>query len=196
MLHNTRKNLLITAVAVPLVFLAVASTSSNSFLQTAHAQIAGGTFSAKGYTGQIIVLPPNSFAPPNPSQTVAPPVGSIIGGNWSVDVNNGQISNFKWDVNHYTLGGKVNGTFTITKLTNTTGAITPGSSPTIKLNGNSTAFKGNADVIINGKPALSNAPIVFYLLNGKIVNLTISPGAGKTYNPFPLPLFGIVTSLK
>jgi hypothetical protein len=99
-------------------------------------------------------------------------------------------------VRQSTLSGKVNGTFSITKLTNATGAVASGASPLIKLSGNSTQFKGNADININGKPALSNAQIVFYLLNGKLVNLTISPGAGKTYNPFPLPLFGIVTSLK
>ncbi len=196
-LHSPqRRHLLITAIAIPLVFVAVASTSSNSFLQTAHAQLPGGTFTAKGYTGQIIVLPANSFTPPTPSQPVAPPVGSIIGGNWSVDVSNGQVSNFKWDVNHYTLSGKVNGTLSIAKLTNTTGALTPHSSPTIKLNGNYTAFKGNADININGKPSLTNAPIVFNLLNGKLVNLTIGPGKGQTSSPFPLPLFGIVTSLK
>ena len=196
MLNKTKNSILITAVAIPLVFVALVSTSSVSFLQTAHAQIPGGTFTARGYTGQIIVLPPNLTTPPTPSHPVAPPVGSIIGGNWSLDVSNGQVSNLKWDVNHYTLSGKVNGTFSITKLTNTTGAITPHSSSTIKLEGNSTAFKGNADININGKPAVTNAPIVFYLLNGKLVNLTIGPGKGQTSSAFPLPLFGIVTSVK
>ncbi len=65
----------------------------------------------------------------------------------------------------------------------------------VKLSGNATQFKGNADININGKPTITNAPIVFYLLNGKLVNLTIGPPSGKTYNPFPLPLFGIVTQV-
>ena len=140
-------------------------------------------------------MPPNSFTPPPPSETIAPPVGSIIAGNWSLSVNNGKVQNFKWDVNHYTLNGKVNGTFSITNLRNTTGAVTAGASPLIKLSGNSTKFKGNADINISGQTGLTNARIIFYLLNGKLVNLTITPQAGKTYNPFPLPLFGIVTSL-
>ena len=192
-MYNKSKSLLISAIAIPLVFVAQVSTSSISFLQTAHAQIPGGTFNAKGYTGQIIVLPPSMTQLPNLTHPAAPPVGSIIGGNWSVDVSNGQMNSFTWDVVHYTLSGKANGTFQIVKLTNTTGAVQPHSSPTIVLKGNHTQFSGNADIVINGKPAFSNVPIVFYLLNGKLVNLTIS--AAKTDNFFPLPLFGIVTSL-
>ncbi len=130
---------------------------------------------------------------PNPSHPIHPAVGSIIAGNWSLGVSNGQVQNFKWDANAITLGGKANGSLSITKLTNTTGGITTPSAPTIKLEGNNTQFKGNADIAINGKPVYTDVPIVFYLLNGKLVNLTIA--SAKTNNAFPLPLFGIVTSL-
>ena len=192
-LYNKSRSLLISAIAIPIVFVALVSTSSTSFLQTAHAQIPGSTFNAKGYTGQIIVLPPSMTQLPNLTHPAAPPVGSIIAGNWSLGVSNGQVSGFTWNVVHYTLSGKENGTFQIEKLTNTTGAVQPHASPTIVLRGNYTQFSGNADIVINGKPAFSNVPIVFYLLNGKLVNLTIS--SAKTDNFFPLPLFGIVTSL-
>lgn len=188
----TKKSILTAAIVIPMLSAVLIGT--NNILQPAQAQIPGGTFNAKGYTGQIIVLPPSMTQLPNPSHPAAPPVGSIIGGNWSVDVSNGQVKNFTWDVKHYTLSGKVNGTFQIVKLTNTTGAVQPRSSPTIVLEGNHTQFSGNADIVINGKPAFTNVPIVFYLLNGKLVNLTIS--SAKTNNFFPLPLFGIVTSLK
>lgn len=188
-----KKSILTAAIVIPMLSAAL-TMGANNILQPAQAQIPGGTFTAKGYTGQIIVLPPSMTQIPKPSQPPAPPVGSIIGGNWSVDVSNGQVKNFTWDVKHYTLGGKVNGTFQIVKLTNTTGALLPHSSPTIKLEGNNTQFSGNANIVINGKPAFTNVPIIFYLLNGKLVNLTIS--TAKTNNFFPLPLFGIVTSLK
>jgi hypothetical protein len=104
---SLKRYILIAAIAIPLVFAAATTgtISINAFVQGQGGT--GSTFTVKGYTGQIIVLPPNSFAPPTPSQTVAPPVGSIIGGNWSVSVNNGKVQDFKWDVNHYTLSCSV-----------------------------------------------------------------------------------------
>jgi hypothetical protein len=91
------------------------------------------------------------------------------------------------------LGGKVVGTLSIDKLTNVNGQITPHTGTGIVLQGNNTGFGGNADININGKPTFKDVPVVVYLLNGKLVNFTIS--ANKTNGLFPFPLFGIVTSL-
>lgn len=129
----------------------------------------------------------------NLAHGAAPPVGSIIGGNWSFAVANGVLKDFKWDANAFTLGGKVNGTLSINKLTNVTGETAGEPAHTIVLKGNTTNLAGNVDININGKPAFTNVPVALHLLYGKLVNLTISPA--KTDNLFPFPLFGIVTSL-
>lgn len=130
---------------------------------------------------------------PKSSQPQAPPVGSIIGGNWSFAVSKGVLQNFKWDATTYKLDGSANGTLSINELTNSTGALKPSPTNAIVLRDNNTVFKGNANININGKTAFSNVPVVVFLLKGKLVNFSIS--ATKTNNFFLLPLFGIVTSL-
>ncbi|MBV9177406.1 MAG: hypothetical protein JO297_10235 [Nitrososphaeraceae archaeon] len=72
-------------------------------------------------------------------------------------------------------------------------ALTPSPTAKILLDGNSTTFKGNANIIINNKPIFTDVLVVVYLLIGKIVNLIINPA--KTNGSFPIPFFGIVTSL-
>lgn len=105
----------------------------------------------------------------------------------------GELENFKWDATRYNLNGKVNSTLSITSLTNTTGALTPSPTAKILLKGNSTTFKGNANINIDNKPVFTDVPLVLYLSNGKLVSLIITPA--KTNGAFPLPFYGIVTSL-
>jgi len=93
------------------------------------------------------------------------------------------------------LNGKVNGTSSFTGVTNATGAVPPVSTNNIiqLAKNNSTIFKASADVNINGKTAFHNVPIVFTLLKGRLVNLSVDPA--KTEGLFSTPLFAIVTSL-
>ncbi|HXT83751.1 MAG TPA: hypothetical protein VN704_05390, partial [Verrucomicrobiae bacterium] len=158
-----------------------------------------GTFSAKGYTGQTFVLPTGVMFTPMPNSisqfNLLPAAGSIIAGNWSFVINGGKLQDFQWDVQHLTLNGKINGTFSITKVSNSTGEVPPiSTNKDIQLsNNNSTMFKANAQINFNGKTVFKDVPIVLSLLNGKLINLSID--SVKTEGLFTVPLFGIITSL-
>ena len=166
----------------------VNTSSSNSGIQT---------FSASGYTGQIFVLPPSTTQTqhsPISQFNLSPPAGSIISGNWSFAVNGGKLQDFKWNVEFVGLNGKVNGTSSLTGISNATGAIAPITNKNIQLSpSNGTAFKANADFNINGRTVFSDVPIVVYLFNGKLANLIID--SSRTGGLFTTPLFGVVTSL-
>ncbi len=195
------KNKLLSTVTTAMLLLSII-TITNNFKDShfAAAQKSSGveTFSVGGYTGQTFVLPQEmmqTLPTPISQFNLLPPVGSIIAGNWSFAINGGKLQDFKWDVDHLTLNGKVNGTLSITGVTNSTGAVPPVTTSNIiqLAKNNSTIFKSNADININGKTAFRDLPIVFTLLKGKLVNLSIDPA--KTGGFFTVPLFGIVTSL-
>ncbi|MGD9671897.1 MAG: hypothetical protein AB7U98_00285 [Candidatus Nitrosocosmicus sp.] len=169
------------------------------------------TFSAAGYTGQNVVLPPGIPQVPTSDNMSRAPIGSVIGGNWSFSVNEGQLEDFKWEATAYTLTGEVNGTFAIESVKDNATAIgtftvdeannltAVGSSTdndesrAIQLIGNHTSIESTANIIIDGEPVWTDVPIALYLLNGNIVSMTVSPN--QTNNSFPVPLYGIVTSL-
>jgi hypothetical protein len=199
----TKNKLISTTIAATLILSIMIISSNFNVYQIVAAQNADATsfktFSAGGYTGQTFVLPSGvSFTPPSSiSQfNLLPPAGSIIAGNWSFAVNGGKLQDFQWDVQHLTLNGKVNGTFSITGVSNSTGEVPPlSATKDIQLSkSNSTIFKANADINFNDKTAFNDVPIVLSLLNGKLINLSIDPT--KTEGLFTTPLFGIVTSLK
>jgi hypothetical protein len=199
----TKNKLISTTIAATLILSIMIISSNFNVYQIVAAQNADATsfktFSAGGYTGQTFVLPSGvSFTPPSSiSQfNLLPPAGSIIAGNWSFTVNGGKLQDFQWDVQHLTLNGKVNGTFSITGVSNSTGEVPPlSATKDIQLSkSNSTIFKANADINFNDKTAFNDVPIVLSLLNGKLINLSIDPV--KTAGLFTVPLFGVVTSLK
>ena len=188
------KNKLISTTIIAILILSIVSISSNfNGSQSAIAQNTNtvGKFSASGYTGQIFVLP-NLILTPNQQK---PPIGSIVGGNWSFAVNGGQVKQFQWIGQAYTLTGKVNETMSINGITNASNfnIAQPLSSSPIKLVGNSTAFKGNVNININGKTVWMDIPVIVKLSNGKLLSLAISDE--KTKGAFTIPLFGVVTSL-
>jgi hypothetical protein len=156
-----------------------------------------GSFSASGYTGQTFVLPSDIIQPPPSAISqfkLSPPAGSIISGNWSFAVNGGKLQDFKWNVELITLNGKVNGTASITGISNSTGIVGALTNNKIQRSAsNGTAFKANADININDRTSFYDVPIVLYLLNGKLVNLSID--SIRTGGLFTTPLFGIVTTL-
>jgi hypothetical protein len=196
---NTKNKLILTTITFMLLLSIVSISSNFKDSQSAAAQNATSaeTFSASGYTGQTFVLPPSiTQAPTNPiSQfNLSPPVGSIIAGNWSFAVSDGKMQDFKWNAESITLSGVVNGTASFSGISNSTGAIPPSTNENIQLSeGNNTSFKANADFNINGRTVFQDVPITLYLLNGKLVNLSVDPV--KTGGLFTTPLFGIVTSL-
>ena len=195
---NTKNKLILTTITFMLLLSIVSISSNFRDSQSAEAQNASGTetFSASGYTGQTFVLPPSITQAPNPiSQfNLSPPVGSIIAGNWSFAVIDGKIQDFKWDAESVTLSGVVNGTASFSGISNSTGPIPPSTNDNIQLSeNNNTYFKANADFNINGRTVFQDVPITLYLLNGKLVNLSVDPV--KTGGLFTTPLFGIVTSL-
>jgi hypothetical protein len=192
MSYTKNKLISITLTAI-LILPVIVITNNLKDSQIAAAQKASGveTFSAKGYTGQTFVLP--NLIPT--SNQVQPPVGSILGGNWSFAVNNGQIKQFQWIGHAYTLTGDINGTLSINGITNASNfnIAQPSSTGPIKLTGNSTEFKGNVNVNIDGKTAWKDIPAIVKISNGKLISLQISDEATK--GAFTIPLFGVVTSL-
>lgn len=202
---ETKKNKVIFAIITAILIISMVTVSGNfNSSQSSNAQKTNGTsigtFSVSGYTGQSFILPPSiTQIPPFGTSSqfnLLPPTGSIIAGNWSFVVNDGKLKDFKWDVNHLTLNGKVNGTFSITEISNSTGAVLPTTTnKNIQLseNSNSTIFKANANININGRTVFNDVPIVLSLSNGKLVNLSIDPA--KTDGLFITPIFGIATSL-
>jgi hypothetical protein len=187
------KNRLISTTTVMLLLSVISISSNFNYPQSATAQNVNtvGTFSASGYTGQTFVLP---GLIPTPNQQ-SPPVGSIVGGNWSFAVNNGQLQQFQWIGQAYTLTGKVNETLSVNGMTNASNfnILEPSSSGPIKLVGNSTTFKGNVNININDKTVWNNIPAIVTLSNGKLTAFQISHEA--TNGAFTIPLFGVVTSL-
>jgi hypothetical protein len=189
--QNNKKTLFITtAVLFTATIVLVTGMNSNNVI----AQTTGGvnTFSAKGYMGNL-VLPPEAMQSLNASQDTN--LNFVIGGDWSFDVSNGQLQDFKVELNRHSLLGHevethvVDGLTDVTPVTNTTG------SDEIVLVGNNTQFKGHADIktVETGK-VWEDVPIVAYLINGHILNISID--AAKTEGHFlNLPLMGVVTSL-
>ena len=180
---------------VPLLLVGSSIVATSSQLQLVSAQTSQGTnsFSAAGYTGQILTLPPSITQVPvsQNESSVGPSIGSVIGGNWSFTVSDGNLQNFTWNAVAYSLAGKPNGTASITGFTDA--KPLGSSSDSIALGGNSTSFAGTANLEINGETAFENVPVALYLLNGNIVSLTLSQQA--TNGQFSVPLYGIVTSL-
>jgi hypothetical protein len=197
---NKQKSICSTTITVMLLLSVISISSNFNYPQSAAAQNVNtvGTFSASGYTGQSFILPQSITQTPPPASisqfNLLPPVGSIITGNWSFAVNGGKLQDFKWNVESLMLNGKVNGTASISVSSNVTGVVGSSTNNAILLSeSNGTAFKANADININDRTAFYDVPIVFYLLNGKLVNLSID--SVKTGGLFSTPLFGIATSL-
>src|SRR6185437_11772307 len=166
----TKNKLISTTITITLILSIIIILSNYNGYQNTLAQKSNttsvGTFSAKGYTGQTFVLP-NLILTPN---QVKPPVGTILGGNWSFAVNDGQIKQFQYFGHAYTLVGKINGTLVINGISNASNfnIAQPSSSGPIKLIGNSTSFKGNVNININNKMVWKDIPAIVKISNGKL----------------------------
>lgn len=184
------------ALLIPILFVGSYSIGNSSILQSISAQSTEGidTFSAAGYTGQLLTLPPSitQIEASQNESTIGPSFGSVIGGNWSFAVGQGELENFTWNATSYTLLGEVKGTFSINGISDSS-PLDTSSSDSIQLDGNNTSFTGTADIEINNEVVFDDVPVVLYILNGNITSLTLSHQ--ETEGLFTVPLYGIVTSL-
>ncbi|GEM_PF-3538670 len=169
------------------------STNATTTSQASNSTIA--TFYGKGDFGHLAILAnatdrsvPHSF------------IGTVVGGNWSINVVNGKVKYFIINLQRVTLGGKLAETYTFNGLRNITAV---GASVKNNINGNNTvmlssynntAFNGTTDISTNGTLQFTNVPITVNLVNGLLLNVTINDT--KTQNDFPnIPLLGLTTSL-
>ena len=150
------------------------------------------TFSAHGTLGSLII--PASLAASNITSAISGMQGSVIGGNWILDVSGGTLKNFNLNIEMVGLNGQLDMMHTISGLKNVAAVTsTPSAFNRIFLSNNSTSFRGDADITTNGKVEWSNVPIVVSLINGKLLN--ISMDTTKTSGHFTgIPIFGIATS--
>lgn len=179
-----------SAVLFTAAVLLVTATNNNDVI----AQSTDGvnTFSAKGNIGNL-ALSPEAMQSLNASQDTN--LNFVLGGDWSFDVSNGQLQDFKVELNRHSLGGHEVETHVIDGLTDATPVTNTTGSNEIVLVGNNTQFKGLADIQTTetGK-VWEDVPVIAYLINGHILNISFDPA--KTEGHFlNLPLIGVVTSL-
>jgi hypothetical protein len=130
----------------------------------------------------------------------------VLGGDWEFNVASGNLTNFVADIDMTQVDGTAAHKHTIEKIKNATGMplgevpplqvdiMSNQPSTKITLNGNSTMFRGTADLTTNGQVKWKDVPIHVTILNGNILNLNIDPG--KTEDHFKgLPVFGTVQSI-
>lgn len=131
----------------------------------------------------------------------------VLGGDWEFNAADGNLTNFVVDIEMTQVDGTAAHKHTIEKLNNATGMpmgsqlplgvdlMTGEPSSKIALvNGNSTMFRGTADLTTNENVEWSDVPVHVTLFNGNILNIGIDPS--KTEDHFKgLPVFGAVQSI-
>lgn len=191
-LQNNGKTIFTTAIVLFTAALALVTVMNSN--NVVIAQPTGGinTFSAEGYMGNL-VLSPEAMQKLNASQDTN--LNFVIGGDWSLDVSNGQVQDFKIELNRHSLLGHEVETHVIEGLTDVTPVTNITGNNEIVLVGNNTQFKGLADIrTVETGNVWEDVPIIAYLINGHILNISFD--AAKTEGHFVnLPLMGVVTSL-
>jgi hypothetical protein len=184
----------------------------NSAIQSADAQTETTTstyqtFHAEGVVGNLN-LPPATLESIPPPETI---VGSISGGNWSLDVVNGEVQNFTLTLMSVDANGKNFQKRELHDLTNVRpGAIIPtidnstagtssrsdnnNTSQGIVLEGNSTSFIGTV-MGVSESGAEAQLSVIFNLVNGNLINVYLQIAAEPLSESDRLPIFGITTSL-
>jgi hypothetical protein len=131
----------------------------------------------------------------------------ILGGDWEFNVADGNLTNFVVDIAMTQVDGTAAHKHTIEKLNNASGMpISPQQPQQVDLmtdepaskialvNGNTTMFRGTADLTTNENIEWQGVPIHVTLFNGNILNLGMD--ASKTEDHFKgLPVFGTVQSI-
>jgi hypothetical protein len=165
------------------------------------------TFHAEGVVGSLNLPPTTLESIPLP-ETIA---GSISGGNWSLDVVNGEVQNFTLTLMSVDANGKNFQKRELRDLTNVQpGAIIPtidnatagtslssgnnNTSQGIVLDGNSTSFTGTV-IGVSESGADAQLSVIFNLVNGNLINVYLQIVAEPLLESDRLPIFGITTSL-
>lgn len=130
----------------------------------------------------------------------------VLGGDWEVNVANGNLTNFVVDITMTKIDGTAAHKHTIEKLDNASGMVfgpqqinqtdlmTDQPNSKITLIGNSTMFRGTANITTNEDVKWQDVPVHVTIFNGNIINLGIEPT--KTDDHFyGLPVFGTVQSI-
>jgi protocatechuate 3,4-dioxygenase beta subunit len=167
------------------------------------------TFHAEGVIGTL-VLDPNAIsdAPP-PSKFF----GTIVGGNWSLNVVDENIRNLTVNLLSIRPNGTIAEAALISTITNDTGAIsgaslsnattTSAASNNTKNNNdtsnnsatnNTTVLQGVANVSINGTEGLRDVPFALSITGSTLINISID--STRTEDQFgSLPRHGIIMSM-
>jgi hypothetical protein len=211
---SSSKNTKCVIIATGLLLLLVIPTIvGNSSIQSAAAQTTTSstthqTFHAKGVVGNLVLT---SAA----LQSVPPPeaiVETVVGGEWRLDVVNGQVQNFTVNMMSVDTLGKNFEKRDLRDLTNvqpvgsmstTTDNATAGTSSSsgnnntsqgIVLSGNSTSFTGTVTGV--GESGTNQQlSVTFNLINGNLANIWLQSSRMALLESPRLPIFGITTSL-
>src|SRR5215213_10189989 len=197
------------AVAQSVNQTSLSSSSSSSSPQPPSPQAMQNTFYAKGVNG-ILVLDPNAIqgAPP-PSKYF----GTIVGGNWSLDVANRSIQNFTMNLLSINPSGAISEAALIdgtANATTTTGAggganatntaattasnTTTNNNMTFGRSDNDTVLQGTATIAINGTVRWEGVPFAITMMRGTLISVSID--STRTDNQFgSIPLHGIIMSM-
>jgi hypothetical protein len=209
---SSSKNTKCVIIAIGLLLLLVIPTIvGNSSIQSASAQTTTSstthqTFHAKGVVGNLVLT---SAA----LQSVPPPeaiVESVVGGEWRLDVVNGQVQNFTVNMMSVDTLGKNFEKRDLHDLTNvqpgsmftTTDNATAGTSSSsgsntsqgVVLDGNSTSFTGTVTGV--GQSGTNQQlSVTFNLINGNLANIWLQSSRMALLESPRLPIFGVTTSL-
>ena len=180
------------------------TTSSSTSTSSTHR-----TFHAEGVVGNLNLAPTTLESIP-PPETIA---GRVGGGNWSLDVVDGEVQDFALTLMSVDANGKNFQKRELRNLTNvqpgvviptienataatssSTGDNNNNTNQGIVLDGNNTSFTGN---VIGVSEAGTDAQlsVIFNLVNGNLINVYLQIAAEPLSESDRLPIFGITTSL-
>jgi hypothetical protein len=178
---------LINTVIINQEIFAQNTTATSSSLSTATDQSPKDTFNASGTISGIAadtMIGSNETLGSHSSDLF------VLGGNWSLMVKGGNLSDFGADIVMMKFDGTQRHSHVIENMTNATGAVPPVTNENITLvSKNYTAFMGSADI-----GEWKNVSITGNLNNGNLLIVNVDPI--KTEHHFKgLPIYGMVTSL-
>lgn len=166
------------------------------------------TFHAKGVIGTL-VLDPNAISDvPPPSKFF----GTVIGGNWSLDVVNRNIQNLTLNLLSIRPNGTIAEAAVISTITNETAATsgasisdvttsvatssndTDNNNTSSSTSNNTNVLQGVADISITGTERWRNVPFALTITGNTLINISID--STSTENQFGgLPIHGIIMSM-
>jgi hypothetical protein len=211
---SSSKNTKCVIIATGLLLLLVIPTIvGNSSIQSASAQTTTSsstthqTFHAKGVVGNLVLTSAALQSVPPPEAVVE----TVVGGEWRLDVVNGQVQNFTVNMMSVDTLGKNFEKRDLHDLTNvqpgalfttTTDNATAGTSSSsgnntsqgVVLDGNSTSFTGTVTGV--GQSGTNQQlSVTFNLINGNLANIWLQSSTMALLESPRLPIFGVTTSL-